>query len=183
MKLRPKKELAGRILDIGGGGEGIMGRLYGGQVIAIDSSAQELAEAPGGFEKRVMDAEALAFEAATFDHVTFFYSLMYMARETQAKAVAEAARVLRPGGEMHLWDREIEPTEAPPYLAELDIELAGRSIHTTYGIIKPEPRQDAAGFAAMARAWGLRLAERREEAGHFYLRFVKPQKGEAGGQF
>lgn len=31
------RELAGKILDIGGGGEGIIGRLYGRQVTAIDN--------------------------------------------------------------------------------------------------------------------------------------------------
>ena len=50
------KELSGRILDIGGGGEGVIGRVYGPQVTAIDVSVEELAEAPEGFEKLVMDA-------------------------------------------------------------------------------------------------------------------------------
>ena len=30
------KEIKGRILDLGGGGEGIIGRLYGAQVVAVD---------------------------------------------------------------------------------------------------------------------------------------------------
>ena len=36
-----KKELNGRILDIGGGGEGIIGRLYREQVVAIDNRQEE----------------------------------------------------------------------------------------------------------------------------------------------
>lgn len=44
--------LQGRILDIGGGGEGIIGRLYREQVIAIDCCQQELDDAPDGFEKK-----------------------------------------------------------------------------------------------------------------------------------
>ena len=43
------KELSGHILDIGGGGEGIIGRLYQKQVIAIDHRQEERDEAPGGF--------------------------------------------------------------------------------------------------------------------------------------
>ena len=31
-----KKRLHGRILDVGGGGEGVIGRLYPRQVVAID---------------------------------------------------------------------------------------------------------------------------------------------------
>lgn len=46
----------GSILDIGGGGEGIIGRLYGRQVTAIDNRREELDEAPEGFEKVLMDA-------------------------------------------------------------------------------------------------------------------------------
>ena len=37
--------LEGRLLDIGGGGEGIIGRLGGDRVIAIDASHRELEEA------------------------------------------------------------------------------------------------------------------------------------------
>ena len=46
MKIVLQKELQGKILDIGGGGEGIIGRLYGPQVIAIDYRQDELDEAP-----------------------------------------------------------------------------------------------------------------------------------------
>ena len=90
-----KKTLQGNILDIGGGGEGIMGRIYQAQVTAIDNRQEELDEAPGGFRKLLMDARALAFPDASFDHVTAFYALMYMSKPVQAQAVAEAARVLR----------------------------------------------------------------------------------------
>ena len=46
MKITLKKELTGSILDIGGGGEGIIGRLYGSRVTAIDNREEELDEAP-----------------------------------------------------------------------------------------------------------------------------------------
>ena len=54
-----EKEWNGRILDIGGGGEGIIGRVYTGQVTAIDNRAEELEEAPDGPCKLVMDAAQL----------------------------------------------------------------------------------------------------------------------------
>ncbi|NIV37241.1 MAG: hypothetical protein GWN58_49800, partial [Anaerolineae bacterium] len=41
-------ESTGFILDIGGGGEGIIGLLKGRDVIAIDLRAEELEEAPPG---------------------------------------------------------------------------------------------------------------------------------------
>ena len=42
------KELIGTILDIGGGGEGVIGQLYGEQVVAIDNSQEELDEVETG---------------------------------------------------------------------------------------------------------------------------------------
>ena len=47
-------EAPGYILDIGGGGEGIIGRLKGEQVIAIDPNRRELEGAAGGPLKIVM---------------------------------------------------------------------------------------------------------------------------------
>lgn len=41
-------ECSGYILDIGGGGEGIIGRLKGKSVIAIDPNKSELQELPVG---------------------------------------------------------------------------------------------------------------------------------------
>lgn len=72
------KELSGSILDIGGGGEGIIGLAYGEQVTAIDISQEELDEAPGGFTKICMDEAHMTFQDGCFDNVTFFFSLMFM---------------------------------------------------------------------------------------------------------
>jgi len=43
-------------LDIGGGGEGVIGQMKGKQVIAIDPNRRELEEAADGPLKIVMDA-------------------------------------------------------------------------------------------------------------------------------
>lgn len=106
MKLTLEKELCGRILDIGGGGEGIIGRLYKSSVTAVDNMQEELDEAPDCCKKLLMDAEALSFADESFDNVTFFYSLMYMSTEVKAKAVAEAYRVLKKGGRLRYGTRK-----------------------------------------------------------------------------
>lgn len=67
-----------RILDIGGGGEGIIGLLYGSKVVAIDQRKKELEEAPEGPLKIVMDARELNFLDNSFDAVTSFFTLMYV---------------------------------------------------------------------------------------------------------
>ena len=70
-------DLKGSILDIGGGGEAIIGQMYGDKVTAIDNRQEELDEAPNCCTKLLMDAEKLSFFDGSFDNVTFFYTLMY----------------------------------------------------------------------------------------------------------
>src|SRR3569832_727078 len=71
----------GYILDLGGGCRGTIGRIKGEQVVAIDISAKELDEAPGGFLKILMDASDLKFPKNSFETVTEFFALMFMKPE------------------------------------------------------------------------------------------------------
>ena len=72
-------KMEGRILDIGGGGEGIIGQFIGEQVIAIDPSKRELEEAPkSGALNIIMDAKDLKFLDNTFDSVSAFFTMMYI---------------------------------------------------------------------------------------------------------
>lgn len=66
----------GYILDIGGGGEGSIGKLKGKQVIAIDPNKQELEESAAGPLKVIMDARDLQFPDGTFSLATSFFTLM-----------------------------------------------------------------------------------------------------------
>ena len=174
MKLRLERTLAARILDIGGGGECVMGRLYGARVTAIDRSREELDEAPNVCEKRLMDAEELEFGDCSFESATFFYTLMYMPRDTQERAIAEAARVLKPGGRLAIWDCEIERAFPEPHLAELELDIAGKRLNVTYGIIDPNARQCADTFVQLCGALSLIELAREQRGSHFALEFVKP---------
>lgn len=115
MILPLRKELDGEILDVGGGGEGTIGRLYGSQVTAIDNRQEELDEAPDGYKKMLMDRTDLLFDDGSFDHVTFFYSLMFMSQREQEQAIQEAARVLKHGGELHIWGCDIASAYPEPF--------------------------------------------------------------------
>lgn len=169
------KEWKGSILDIGGGGEGIIGRLYGDQVIAIDKDQEELDDAPDGFKKIRMDATELAFEDGSFDHVTFFFSLMFMNRQEQQKAILEAARVLKSEGEMHIWDCEIDSAYPQPFCLNVEIRLPQEKICTTYGIGKQDG-QDEASVIQMCLEAGLELLRKEREAEGFSLCFRKKKE-------
>ena len=114
------QNLTGSILDVGGG-EGIIGRRYGSAVTVIDNCQEELDEVACPCRKLLMDASSLSFAEASFENVTFFYSLMYMNRPIQKAALSEAVRVLKPGGRQLIWDCEIVSAYAEPFLAELDV--------------------------------------------------------------
>src|SRR5574341_2308941 len=69
-----KQELAvadfpaeGWVLDLGGGGEGIIGRIKGAQAVVIDLYSWGLKRTPPGPLKLVMDATDLKFIDASFN--------------------------------------------------------------------------------------------------------------------
>ncbi len=171
--IRLQKTLKGNILDIGGGGEGIIGRVYGASVTAIDNRQEELDEAPENCTKLCMDARSLRFADASFAHVTFFFSLLYMDAATQEQAIAEAARVLKPGGSMTIWDAAVVSAYPEAFLVELDIDAGGTHVHTTYGVVKPDGAQNADLFSGICARAGLRLCAREESGETFKLIFTK----------
>lgn len=167
-----KKEFNGKILDIGGGGEGVIGRLYTNQVVAIDIRQDELDEAPAGFEKILMDATQLDFKDNSFDHVTSFYTLMFMDTEDQRRAISEAARVLASDGELHIWDCDIPSANPDPFLIDVIVRLPNEQISTTYGVIKQDTQSEKS-IAEMCANAGLKLTGRSQSEYGFYLRFQK----------
>lgn len=171
-KIRINKTLTGKILDIGGGGEGVISRVYRQQVTAIDNLQEELNEAPDICTKILMDATSLSFDECTFDHATAFYSLMYMSREEQKKAIQEVYRVLKPGGTFHIWDTVIPSAYPVPFHVNLEVEADGNIVHTTYGILKRDT-QNMDLLIAICRETGMALSEKSSCNSQFYLRFCK----------
>ena len=167
-----RRELRGKILDIGGGGEGVIGQLYGEQVVAIDNRQEELDEAPGCFEKRLMDATCMTFEDGAFDNVTSFYTLMFMRGEEQRKALREAVRVTTPHGEIHIWDCNIACAYPEPFCIDVEVRLPGRTIRTTYGVGKLDA-QSMDSIRALCEEAGLRVEKAETDGMHFYLKCRK----------
>jgi len=170
----------GRILDIGGGGEGIIAQLCGDNTIVIDKRRDELEESPDIGIKIVMDACNLQFLDETFDNITCFYSLMYMdvgaapcrPCPTDA-ALREAHRVLKPGGHLWIWDAIMsQPADADVFVVPLDITLPNKSISTTYGISWYKA-QSAHTVANICESIGFTIVENISYDGRFHLRAVK----------
>lgn len=168
MKIEIHQDIIGSILDIGGGGECLIGQIFGNQVIAIDNSQEELDEAPDCCEKRLMDATQLQFSDNIFNNVTFFYSLMYMNNKVQRKALQEAIRVLKPGGKCYIWDTDIESAYPNPFFVDLDINSDRISVHTSYGILKDEA-QNMDTILEFLNDFGLSSPYIEKNGTHFFI--------------
>lgn len=171
-----KRDIVGRILDLGGGGEGVIGRIYGRAVTAIDIRPDELEDAPGDFERICMDARQLEFPDGCFDAVTAFYFLMYLFPGDRGAVFSEAARVLKSGGRMYVWDAVYDCAFPEPHLAELYIDAAGEKISTTYGVLGEGMGLSRDDVLRCASEAGLELADERLAGEHFYLVFRKEER-------
>ncbi len=163
-------EAFGYVLDIGGGGEGIIGQMKPAQVVAIDLSKRELEDAPPGPLKIVMDATDLKFLDGSFQTATAFFSLMYMRPEVQQKVFAEVFRVLARGGRWLIWDAVIpQPlengTRGPVF--RFRFHLPGKTVQTGYGTLWPEKPMDLDYYQRVARAAGFEISAARQRPGAF----------------
>jgi ubiquinone/menaquinone biosynthesis C-methylase UbiE len=167
----PDFQAKGYVLDIGGGGEGIIGQMKPTQAIAIDLSKRELEEAPAGPLKIVMDATDLKFLDGSFETATAFFSLMYMRPDIQRKAFAEAHRVLARGGRWLIWDASIptaleSDTRGPVF--RFRFHLPGdKVVQTGYGTFWPEKPMDLEYYKRLARDTGFEIARAEPQAGGF----------------
>ena len=168
----------GYMLDIGGGGEGVIGRLAGARVVAIDLRKDELAEAPEGPLKVVMDARELKFLDETFVAVTAFFAFMYFDDEPDLQAaLAEALRVLKPGGRLHVWDVDMAAspkTRKPLFAVRLKYLAEGRWCEAAYGRPWPAQTRDSQSCRRLAEAAGFSHVNTEIAAHTFYATFRKP---------
>jgi ubiquinone/menaquinone biosynthesis C-methylase UbiE len=163
-------QAAGYILDIGGGGEGIIGQMKPSQVVAVDVSKRELEEAPAGPLKIVMDATDLKFLDSAFDTATAFFSLMYMRPEVQQRVFGEVFRVLSPGGRWMIWDAVIvragaDDTRGPIF--RFRFHLPGKVVETGYGTFWPDRPMDLNYYQRLARSTGFEIAKAEQQTGAF----------------
>ena len=167
----------GYILDIGGGGEGIIGKLKDEQVIAIDPNKRELEEAAVGPLKVIMDARELQFLDGTFSVATSFFTLMYIKGPDHERVFSEVFRVLIPGGLFLIWDAVLpQRLDADKDIAvfPLLVKLPNEEIATGYGVSWPEEEQDLSYYVKLAEDAGFHVVAQRENDRVLFLQLQKP---------
>ncbi len=96
----------GLILDIGGGGEGLVSRIEGNKVCVLDIRMSEIREAQIHSHSSnwfVADGRYPCFKDEIFDSVTLWFSLGFMSTWSTKRAVLEAAhRVLKKNGKLSI---------------------------------------------------------------------------------
>jgi ubiquinone/menaquinone biosynthesis C-methylase UbiE len=170
-----KIQLNGRILDIGGGGEGVIGQFAGVHVIAIDPSERELKEAPGDCLKIIMNAKDLKFLDETFDTITVFFTMMYIPMSDHKQVFKEIYRVLKPKGETFLWDLKIPErpeTEKEIYAIKLKVDIGDKKISTGYGT-KWGKKFDMEHYLDLGESVGFKVTEKEINGETFFIKFRK----------
>lgn len=167
----------GWILDVGGGGEAVIGQLKKSQVVAIDMLPRELAEAPSGPLKIIMDGRDLKFLDCTFNTVTAFFSFMFIHPDDHGKVLREIFRVLAPNGQFLLWDIDIPPLtedEGEMLAFRLQVKLPSAVIHTGYATPYTEKYITLHHYIAQANDIGFKWIEQGFAGQTFFCRFLKP---------
>jgi len=160
-------EADGAILDVGGGGEGIIGILKGNRVISIDLSKNELEEAPEGPIKTVMDAREMRFLRNSFDVVTAFFSMMYLDPYDHERTFKEINRVLKPDGRFYFWDitQPVKESDLKQAFAfKLNVVLPSRVIETAYGARLREQTIDVEHYKDVLTLTGFKILQYQSQS-------------------
>jgi ubiquinone/menaquinone biosynthesis C-methylase UbiE len=171
-------ETSGLILDIGGGGEGVIGRMKGSRVVAVDNSREELEAAPPGPLKIVMDACQMLFLDCSFSTATSFMTLLYLNSNDHPLLFEEVYRVLTPGGQFLVWEVVIPPQIDP----QKDIAAFPVRVHLSdseevtagYGTHWPDHEHNLEYFSGLAERAGFRIVSRKEKERLIFLELQRP---------
>jgi SAM-dependent methyltransferase len=166
------KSLAGTglILDIGGGGEGIVSRIEGSRVCAIDINMNEIKEAQiygSSPQWLACSGEALPFRTAVFETTTIWFSLDYVANWEMKRAVMqEAFRVLRKKGALSILSSRIVCREAR-FVLKMRYTLPDGSVYQTGYGVKGNQGQTMDKIGDIVEESGFQITK-RDDNGHWF---------------
>ena len=168
----------GYILDLGGGGTAVIGLLKGEQVISILPPRKEKESTIPGHLRMIMEAHDLKFLNNSFNLVTAFFAFMYINQSHHETVFSEIYRVLKPGGELMIWDVVLPERPDPHkdiYVVLVRVTLPGQEINTGYGQFWPNQARDEAYYQNLAEKTGFDVLEQKTEGRVMVLKLGKPR--------
>ncbi|NDJ74726.1 MAG: class I SAM-dependent methyltransferase [Chloroflexi bacterium] len=172
----PDFPATGPILDIGGGGEGIIGILKGTQVITIDPHWGELTESAPGPHKVQMNGQRLGFPRETFGTGTSFCTFGYIGDAFHRAVFREIKRVMQSGGTLHFWDISAPAKFKPDkryFVLPLRVHVRDQTIDTGYGIRWCDHAIDLAYYRDIAEHVGFETIEQASTGHTLFLKLHK----------
>ncbi|XMB72033.1 methyltransferase domain-containing protein [Mycoplasmatota bacterium WC30] len=166
------------IIDLGGGGEGIIGILRGKQVTSIDLRQEELDESPEGPIKVVADARNLPFQHEHFTSATAFFFFMYTEEKDRKKIFEEAFRVLKPNSFMYVWDVTIPIPQANDkkiFVIPLQISIRDKIINTGYGTKWESRKMNLDNLTMLAESVGFTVINTKTDNNIFHIKLQKQE--------
>lgn len=166
------------IIDLGGGGEGVIGIVRGKQVTAIDLRKDELDEIPNGPIKVIADARDLPFKNEHFSAATSFFFLMYVEQNDRLQIIKEAFRVLKNGSYMYIWDVIIPKqnlTDKKIFALPLQVKIIDKTINTIYGTKWDNRALSCEEISSLAKKSGFTVINESIDDQIFYLVLQKPR--------
>jgi SAM-dependent methyltransferase len=166
----------GLIIDIGGGGEGLVSRIEGQRVCAVDIRLSEIREAQIHDPKSnwfLCDGRNLSFHNEVFDVATLWFSLGYLKDSVTKQAVLEeTCRVLKTGGTISIMGSKIVCKEDVLVFKALFTLPDGTQSQIGYGV-KGNQGQTSASIIAALNMSGFKLTKTEDYDKWFHIHAVK----------
>ncbi len=149
----------GLVLDIGGGGEGLVSRIAGDKVCAVDYRISEIREAqihnpPANWF--TADGRAVPFQDSTFDMATLWFSLGYMNEWSVKGAVlTEVHRTLKREGMLLIMASRIDCNE-PRLIFSVQFTLPDGTVSKTGYGVRGNQNQTIDRIVALVREVGFK---------------------------
>ena len=166
----------GQIIDIGGGGEGLVSRIEGSRVCAVDIRLSEIREAQIHDPKSnwfLCDGRKLCFHNEVFEIATLWFSLGYLKdAHTKQVVLKETFRVLKKGGTISIMGSKIVCSEDVLIFKALFTLPDGTKSQIGYGV-KGNQGQTSASIISALNSSGFKPTMMEDYDKWFHIRAVK----------
>jgi ubiquinone/menaquinone biosynthesis C-methylase UbiE len=169
----------GIIIDVGGGGDGLVSRIAGARVCAVDINIDKIREARI-YEQHAnwlnCDGQSLCFVDDVFDTATLWFSLGYLRTwDMKQQVLHEINRVLKADGELLIWACRIDCEEVGA-LFRVDLTFPDRSVSRFGFGVAGQQNQTISTVSQILDMSGFDINRAREIGPFFYIHCKKHER-------